>query len=106
MALVYLRSLLSVFVYFLHITLFSQKNLSMKNKINHQKDVICFRKNIYNKMSSCDFCCDCHPDCHCDCQKNIDDDEAPATATAAEKPVEDRLLITAIAATTARIFLV
>ena len=46
MALVYLLSLPSVFVYFLHITLFSLKikNLSIKNTINHQKDVICFRK--------------------------------------------------------------
>ena len=50
MALVYLRSLPSVFVYFLHITLFSLKikNLSMKNRIKHQRDVMCFGK-IYNK---------------------------------------------------------
>ena len=44
--LVYLLSLPLVFVYFLHITLFSLKikKLSMKNKINHQNDVLCFRK--------------------------------------------------------------
>ena len=47
--LVYLLSLPLVFVYFLHITLFSlkivkKKKLSMKNKINHQNDVLCFRK--------------------------------------------------------------
>ena len=52
MALVCLRSFPLVFVYFLHITLFL-KNLSMKNRINHQKDFICFRsddeKNLYNK---------------------------------------------------------
>ena len=48
MVLVYLVSLPLVFAYFLHITLFSLKNLSMKNRINHQNDVICYRK-IYNK---------------------------------------------------------
>ena len=50
MALVCLLALPSVFVYFLHITLLRLKikNSSMKNRINHQKDVICFRK-IYNK---------------------------------------------------------
>ena len=49
MVLVCLWSLPSVFVYFLHITLSLKiKNLSMKNRINHQNDVICFRK-IYNK---------------------------------------------------------
>ena len=44
--LVNLLSLPLVFVYFLHITLFSLKikKLSMKNKINHQNDVLCFRK--------------------------------------------------------------
>ena len=55
MALVCLLSLPSVFVYFLHITLFSLKikSLSMENRIKHQNDVICFRsddeKNLYNK---------------------------------------------------------
>ena len=45
MVLVCLWSLPSVFVYFLHITLsLKLKNLSMKNRINHQNDVICFRK--------------------------------------------------------------
>ena len=46
MALVYLRSLPLVYVYFLHITLFNPKikNKSMKKRINHQNDVICFRK--------------------------------------------------------------
>ena len=49
MALVYMPSLPLVFAYFLHITLsLKVKNLSMKNRINHQNDVICFRK-IYNK---------------------------------------------------------
>ena len=46
MALVYLLPLPSVFVYFLHIL--KIKNSSMKNRINHQNDVICFRK-VYNK---------------------------------------------------------
>ena len=46
MALVYLLSLSSMFVYFWHITLLRLKikNLSMKNRIKHQNDVICFRK--------------------------------------------------------------
>ena len=50
MALVCLLCLPLVFVYFLNITLprLKIKNSSMKKKINHQKDVICFRK-IYNK---------------------------------------------------------
>ena len=50
MALVCLLSLPLVLVYFLHIALFSLKikNKSMKNRINHQNDIICFRK-IYNK---------------------------------------------------------
>ena len=43
MALACLLSLPLVFVYFLHVTLFL-KNLSMKNRINHQKDVIYFSK--------------------------------------------------------------
>ena len=49
-ALVCLLSLPLVFVYFLHITFFNLKikNSSMKNRINHQIDVICFRK-TYNK---------------------------------------------------------
>ena len=52
-ALVYLLSLPSVFMYFLHIRLKIKKtmiawrlSMSKKNKINHQNDVICFRKNI------------------------------------------------------------
>ena len=51
MALVYLLSLSSVFKYFLYITLPSLKikNSSIKNRINHQNDVICFRKNLHNK---------------------------------------------------------
>ena len=50
MALAYLLYLPLTFVYFLYITFFSLKikNLSLKNRINHQKDVTCFRK-IYNK---------------------------------------------------------
>ena len=55
MALVCLLCLPLLFVYFLHITLFNLKikNSSMKNRINHQNDVICFRsddeKALYNK---------------------------------------------------------
>ena len=48
MVLVCLLSLPLVFVYFLDITLSSLKSLSMKYKVNHQKDVICFKK-ICNK---------------------------------------------------------
>ena len=51
-AFVYLLSLPLVFDYFLHITLprLKMKNLSMKNRINHQNDVICFRSDdLYNK---------------------------------------------------------
>ena len=48
MVLVYLLSLPLEFVYFLHITLFNlKKKSSMKDRINHQNDVIYFRK-IYN----------------------------------------------------------
>ena len=42
MALVRLRSLPLVFVYFLHIL--KIKNLSMKNRTNHQNNVICFKR--------------------------------------------------------------
>ena len=54
-SLVYLLSL-PWFVYFLHITLprLQRKNKSTKYRINHQNDVICFRR-IYNKMSSFDW---------------------------------------------------
>ena len=34
---------------FLVITLFSLKNKPMKNKINHQNDIICFRSYIINE---------------------------------------------------------
>ena len=44
MVLACLLSLPLVFVYFLVITLCSLKNPSMENKINHQKDAICFKK--------------------------------------------------------------
>ena len=56
MVLVYLLSLPLAFAYFLHITLLRLqiKSKSMKNRINHQNDVICFRK-IYNKTSSFDW---------------------------------------------------
>ena len=49
-ALVRLRSLPSVFVYFLYITLLRLKikNKPTKKRINHRNDVICFTK-IYNK---------------------------------------------------------
>ena len=51
MVLVYLLFLPFAFVYFLHMTLLRLqiKNKSVKNRINHQNNVICFRK-IYNKM--------------------------------------------------------
>ena len=49
----------------------------MKNRINHQNDVICYSK-TYNKMSNCD------------CQKNI------------KKPIEDEVSITTVAATTVK----
>ena len=47
MALVHLLSLPLVFAYFLHKNLLrlQTKNKSMKNKINHQNDVACFRSN-------------------------------------------------------------
>ena len=87
---------------------------------HHQKDVICFRKNIYNKMSYCD--------CHCDSQESINDDESSVPmhpdvaqdhnldalikeeilrnkeqpAMVAEKP--DGLLTTTMAAMAVRIF--
>ena len=48
MALVYLLSLPSVFVYFLNITLSSLKKATNEEKVNHQNDVICFEK-TYNK---------------------------------------------------------
>ena len=41
---------------------------------------------------------------NCDYQENIDDDEATAATTVAEKPTGDGLLITTIAATIAGIF--
>ena len=48
---VYLLSMPLLFVYFLHMTLprLRIKNLSMKNRINHQNNVICFRSDLYNK---------------------------------------------------------
>ena len=78
MVLVYLLSLPLVFVCFLHITLLKLKIKSkpMKIRINHQNDVIFFRK-IYNKLSSFDG------------KKNIEDS------------IKDWLIITA---TTTRIF--
>ena len=48
MALVYLLSLLLVFVYFLDITLSSLKNSSVKKTINHHNDFMSL-KNLYNK---------------------------------------------------------
>ena len=56
MALAYLLFLPLAFTYFLHITLprLQIKNKSMKNRMNYQNNVICFRK-IYNKMSSFDW---------------------------------------------------
>ena len=55
MALTYLLSLPLAFARFLHITFLRLqiKNKSMKNRMNYQNDVICFRK-IYNKLSSFD----------------------------------------------------
>ena len=52
MALVYFLPLPLVFVYFLHIALprLKIKNSSMKNRINHQNDFVCFRSDdLYNK---------------------------------------------------------
>ena len=49
MALLYLLPLPLVFVYSLHIILFSLKNSSMKKSISHQNDVICFRSSIINE---------------------------------------------------------
>ena len=48
MALVYLLSLPLTFVYFLYITLLRLKikNSSIKNRITHQHDAICVRKNM------------------------------------------------------------
>ena len=47
MALVCLQSLPLVFVCFFHIKLSLKiKNKPMKNRTNHQKDVICFSKNM------------------------------------------------------------
>ena len=56
MALAYLLSLPLAFARFLHITFprLQIKNNSMKNRMNYQNDVICFRK-IYNKLSSFDW---------------------------------------------------
>ena len=56
MALAYLLSLPLAFARFLHITFLRLqiKNKSMKNRMNYQNDVICFRK-IYNKLSSFDW---------------------------------------------------
>ena len=49
-ALVYLLSLPLVFVYFLHITISLKiKNKPMKNKTNHQNDILCFRSYIINE---------------------------------------------------------
>ena len=50
MAFVYLLSLPLAFAYFLHITLprLQINSKSLKNRINNQNDVICFKK-IYNK---------------------------------------------------------
>ena len=60
----------------------------MKKKINHQKDVICFKKNM-QQMSNCD------------CQENIEDEAATAT----ENPIGDGLLsITTVATAIVGIF--
>ena len=42
---------IGVCVFFAYITLLrlNIKNKPMKHRINHQKNVICFKKNIYNK---------------------------------------------------------
>ena len=61
----------------------------MKNKINHQNDVICIRK-ICNKLSEHDR--------QKNNEKSIDDDDDGSTvdATAAKKPIGDGLLITTV----------
>ena len=51
MVLVCLLSLRLAFIYFLHITILKVKTKKppmKKNKINHQNDVICFKKHIIN----------------------------------------------------------
>ena len=92
---IYLLSLPLVFAYFLLITLFVKiKNSSMKTRINHQNDVICFRK-ICNKIGDCD------------CQKNIKkpiDDGSTVDATGAKKPYWDGRLITTVTTTKIGIF--
>ena len=56
MELVYLLSLPVAFAYCLHITLLKLqiKNNSMKNRMNHQNGVMCFRT-IFNKIGSFDW---------------------------------------------------
>ena len=68
----------------------------MKNKINHQNDVICIRKTC-NKLSE--------HDCQKNNKKTIDDDDDGSTvdATAAKKPIGDGLLITTVTAMAAGI---
>ena len=66
----------------------------MKTRINHQNDVICFRK-ICNKIGDCD------------CQKNIKkpiDDGSTVDATGAKKPYWDGRLITTVTTTKIGIF--
>ena len=76
MASVCLLSLPLAFVYFLHITLLRLKiKPSMKNKTNHQNDVICFRK-ICSQMSKRDR--------QKNNKKTIDDDGSTVDATAAK----------------------
>ena len=68
----------------------------MKNKINHQNDVIYIRK-ICNKLSEHDR--------QKNNKKTIDDDDDGSTvdATAAKKPIGDGLLITTVTAMAAGI---
>ena len=62
----------------------------MKNRINGQNDVICFRK-IYNKMSK-------HDRQKKKIRITIDDDGSTVDATTAKKPIGDGLLITNVTA--------
>ena len=70
----------------------------MKNKINHQNDVICIRK-ICNKLSEHDR--------QKNNEKSIDDDDDGSTvdATAAKKPIGDGLLIITLTAMATGYFL-
>ena len=62
----------------------------MKNMINHQNDIICFKRNIYNKIN--------------DCQENIKKPIEDEPTKAAEKPIGDGPFIAFMAATSVGMF--